>query len=359
MKFGVVSKTIIFLSLTAGSLIISGCDKPPEELMTRTEAALKKARQSQAAKYAPDHLKKGVTHLDEARLEVARQKGRLAPLRNFDRSDSLLRLALTEAISADSVARVRKENTVASAEEEIQILKKELDAWREALDGTLVLYRAEKYWSAASLDLSVSRNLYQSGEYEEASQKARDGREDLDQVAAVYEEFSGDNSRMIKSWREWVRETVNHSKTAGTTAVIVDKMAHRLYLIKSGKILHQYPCELGYNSARQKMVSGDGATPEGKYVITKVNNGSKFYRALLINYPNDKDRVRYSENKRKGIISRGARIGGLIEIHGHGGRNEDWTDGCIALTNQEMDHLMKYVTPGTPVVIVRKSDIWP
>jgi len=49
----------------------------------------------------------------------------------------------------------------------------------------------------------------------------------------------------------------------------------------------------------------------------------------------------------------------LIEIHGEGGKNRDWTDGCIAMTNEDIDHLMQYSSVGMPVTIVRRSDLWP
>lgn len=110
----------------------------------------------------------------------------------------------------------------------------------------------------------------------------------------------------------------------------------------------------------KKLFAGDAATPEGKYKVVRARHtGSSFYKALSLDYPNEHDRKRFEENKRRGIISHKARIGGNIEIHGEGGKNRDWTEGCVALTNADMDHIMKYVSVGTPVTIVRKSDQWP
>ena len=163
----------------------------------------------------------------------------------------------------------------------------------------------------------------------------------------------------IAVWRNWVDATVAASRDGGSAAVIVDKSAHKAYLLNGGKVVQTYRCDLGWNSAEQKYFQGDGATPEGTYRITSIKNRSKYYRALLIDYPNDLDRRRFAENKRKGVISRYARIGALIEIHGSGGRGEDWTDGCIALANKDMDSLMRRVAVGTPVTIVRRSDRWP
>jgi L,D-peptidoglycan transpeptidase YkuD (ErfK/YbiS/YcfS/YnhG family) len=90
-----------------------------------------------------------------------------------------------------------------------------------------------------------------------------------------------------------------------------------------------------------------------------VKRASKYYRALLLDFPNSADKQRFRENKSKGVISSRAGIGKNIEIHGSGSRNEDWTEGCVALSNADMDHLLRHVGAGTPVTIVRRSDQWP
>ena len=125
-------------------------------------------------------------------------------------------------------------------------------------------------------------------------------------------------------------------------------------------MLDTYACELGRNPAYQKRYAGDGATPEGKYTVVDVKaQGSKYYKALVLDYPNGRDRERYAENKATGTIPPGTGPGGHIEIHGMGGRGLDWTDGCVALTDRDMDDIMKLAGVGTPVTIVRKSDRWP
>ncbi len=108
----------------------------------------------------------------------------------------------------------------------------------------------------------------------------------LKQVGVALESHQEDESRQISVWRRWVSQTLEQSRAANSYAVIVDKVAHKTYLVKGGKLLHTYDSELGYNSARQKLFSGDAATPEGMYRVVKENNQSKFYRALLIDYPN-------------------------------------------------------------------------
>jgi L,D-peptidoglycan transpeptidase YkuD (ErfK/YbiS/YcfS/YnhG family) len=212
----------------------------------------------------------------------------------------------------------------------------------------------------ADLDIQIAEGLIDKGEYDDGRISMAKARNFLTRLGKILEAHADDEAKKIGIWRRWVQQTLDQSRTSNGYAVIVDKAAHRTYLIKGGRLIHTYDCELGYNSSRQILFAGDAATPEGMYEVTSARQrGSKYYKALLINYPNAADRKRFAENKAKGIISKRARIGDWIEIHGEGGKNKDWTQGCVALTNKDMDHIMQYVSVGTQVTIVRKSDQWP
>lgn len=293
-------------------------------------------------------------------MEMAHQNGRLSPFRDYRVADSLLNLAVQMARQTTREVQERVRLLDSLAQNERTDLQNELLSCRDALNGSLVNFKAERYWSLADMSLKMSELLIDKGEYEEARQTVAKGRESLRQLIGTLAEYANDEAQKINVWRRWVQETLAESRTNGTYAVIVDKSAHKTYLVQAGNLVHTYNCELGYNSAHQKLFAGDGATPEGRYQVTTVKSrGSKYYKALLLNYPNQLDKKRFGENKSKGIISSHARIGGLIEIHGEGGKNKDWTEGCIALTNSEMDHIMRYVTVDTKVTIVRRSDKWP
>ena len=82
---------------------------------------------------------------------------------------------------------------------------------------------------------------------------------------------------------------------------------------------------------------------------------SRFYKSLLLNYPNEEDWQRFDQAKRERFISSGSRIGGLIMIHGEGRKNVDWTQGCVALLNRDMDALFSWTEVGTPVTIVGRD----
>jgi len=90
------------------------------------------------------------------------------------------------------------------------------------------------------------------------------------------------------------------------------------------------------------------------YKITKKIKGSKtkYYKALLLDYPNDEDKERFKSEITRGSLPASAKIGELIEIHGNGGKGIDWTEGCVALTDKEMDELFMIAKVGTPVTII-------
>ena len=136
--------------------------------------------------------------------------------------------------------------------------------------------------------------------------------------------------------------------------IIIDKIARELSIYKNGEIFKQFPVELGVNWIGDKQQQGDKTTPEGLYkIIAKKQNGqTMYYKAFLLDYPNEDDKKRFLLNKKNGIINQDAEIGNLIEIHGNGGKGIDWTDGCIALNDTDMDEIFKFCTIGTKVTIV-------
>jgi L,D-peptidoglycan transpeptidase YkuD (ErfK/YbiS/YcfS/YnhG family) len=327
--------------------------------LENAKTALRQAEKAGALRYAEEKYRLAEKLEKSGWLEMARQNGRLAPFRNYRHADSLLTLATQTARDAQSQTLISIQSLDSLSRTERADLESELNAWRESLDGALENFQAEKYWSSAELAVKIGENLIRNGEYDAARETIKKGQDDLRHLEDAVSDYINDEAKKIKIWRSWVRETLDESRAKGTYAVIIDKSAHKTYLVKGGELKNSFDCELGYNSAHQKLFAGDGATPEGTYVVTKANHNSKFYKALMINYPNQLDLRRLQENKAKGIISRHARAGALIEIHGEGGKNKDWTDGCIALTNKDMELLMECASVGTPVTIVRKSDQWP
>lgn len=135
--------------------------------------------------------------------------------------------------------------------------------------------------------------------------------------------------------------------------IIIEKMARRLTLLSKGRALKTYTIALGGNPDGPKERQGDNKTPEGTYVIDSRNRDSRYHLSLHISYPNEHDKKRAREL--------GVSPGGDIMIHGlkngfswagdfH--TEVDWTKGCIAVTNEEIEEIDKLVPNGTIVEIV-------
>jgi murein L,D-transpeptidase YafK len=136
------------------------------------------------------------------------------------------------------------------------------------------------------------------------------------------------------------------------TAIVVNKAARNMYLLNGYDILKQYDVELGFAPGGDKTRRGDGKTPEGTYLIDRRNPNSAFHLSLGISYPNALD---IAEAK-----ARGEDPGGDIFIHGQPNkladrrrarRDPDWTAGCIAVTNDEMEEVYAMVETGTVITI--------
>jgi murein L,D-transpeptidase YafK len=162
----------------------------------------------------------------------------------------------------------------------------------------------------------------------------------------------------VARWRRWIDDTVAWSRREGRVAIVVVKESHRLTLYHRGQPVATYNVDLGFNWTADKLYEGDGGTPEGRYrVVARLGKAASIYhKALLLDYPNADDRAEFSRARRDGVVPARARIGGLIEIHGGGGRDQDWTEGCVALANDDMDRVFERAGVGTPVTIVGSDD---
>ncbi len=134
--------------------------------------------------------------------------------------------------------------------------------------------------------------------------------------------------------------------------VVVFKGERKLVLMRGELVLRVYRVALGRNATGHKIKAGDNRTPEGDYVLDSRLADSKFYRALHISYPNWYDRTRAE--------FLGVPPGGAIMIHGLpnnvprdfvGHPRIDWTNGCIAVTNREIDEIWALVADGTVINI--------
>ena len=160
-------------------------------------------------------------------------------------------------------------------------------------------------------------------------------------------------SILLFAWMSFAGASQLAAQAAGKVdRIVIEKKKRTLTLMDGAKILKTYQVALGGQPVGAKDRQGDHKTPEGIYSVDAKNPNSQFYKALHISYPSLADRA----NARKLGVS----PGGDVEIHGLGAkwgwigakhRHTDWTDGCIALTNEEIDEVYPLIKVGTPVEI--------
>ena len=134
--------------------------------------------------------------------------------------------------------------------------------------------------------------------------------------------------------------------------ILVKKSERKLYLFKNTRVLKTYDIALGLSPQGHKEREGDFRTPEGLYRLARRNPDSRFFLSIEISYPNAVDLERANGN--------GESPGGQIMIHGQPNEpkhltefyeSQDWTDGCIAVSNADMIEIWLMTEPGTPIDI--------
>ncbi|HAV58648.1 MAG: L,D-transpeptidase catalytic domain protein [Acinetobacter sp. GWC1_38_13] len=152
------------------------------------------------------------------------------------------------------------------------------------------------------------------------------------------------------------KEIEEINKTKPVTTIEVFKQQRQLKLKHHDQIIRSYPIRLGFNPIGHKQFEGDGKTPEGTYTIDWRNPQSAYYKSLHISYPNPND-LAYAKQRQKSA-------GGDVMIHRTVSTpatafpasstympRKDWTLGCIAVTNADMDEIWQLVKNGTQIII--------
>ena len=343
-----VSIPLIFL------LLIRFTPKPPEGVVEKARAVLSKAGTNRADTYSKKLFAEARIYYDSAMINWRKENKKFIYFRNYDKvlkfaelSAKKAGMATDSSINSESNLKIKLKKKIASLNDLVVQL--------DALFNTYPLTsEVRNRISKGKILLKEAEIIYNKGQYTPSNRKVTDAEYLL---TGSYENASENLKNYFKSfpvWTRWVNMTLNDSKKNHDYSIIIDKFSRKFYLYHNGAQKYVFEAELGKNWVGDKRVRGDNATPEGMYKITKKFDGgkTKYYKALLLDYPNDEDKQRFKAEIAKGSLPASARIGGLIEIHGNGGKGIDWTEGCVALTDSEMDIIFKTVKVGTPVTIV-------
>lgn len=328
-------------------------DIPVSEIH-QARIALSEAGKAEAEKYAVKDYKFTLALWDSLMTEWSEQNQLFYWKRNFTHLKNLAEKVFIHADLATECAKNVKCDIQTATEIDMDLLD------------SLIMKFDQKYYnlpldSIIHSNMTQAKMLYAEGviaferkEYHKASELITECRKLAEHSEDYIKEFLSIYFNNYPQWEKWISETIQWSKKTQNVAIVVDKISHKCIVYNKGKLAHEFVVDFGSNWIGYKSHSGDKATPEGKYFITKKigSNQTKYFKALLINYPNEDDKKRFRNAVKEGAIPDGRGIGNLIEIHGEGGRGVNWTDGCVALENNEMDQLFRTVVKGTPVTII-------
>ncbi len=348
--------SVLVFALSVG---VVGCERVPTQLSQVAWDALQDSRRQGAEDGAPDIWSVAQARFDSAWIAIEAQNRLWFFERNFAPAESLLVWSGRTAREAVKAAYGNRERQRQIIDSTIAELTKDVEAHRLGANGHIARIPLRRALTEAEVKVDNVREAYAAGDIDKAFTAIDEAKEALKQFADRLN-VEWVDPKELPNWNRMVHETISWSRQTGAAALVVVKMARKAYLLNGGRIIEDFPVEFGYRAWTQKMWAGDGATPEGVYQITKWRDrDTRYYKALNLDYPNDTDKRRFAVGKRTGKIPRNARIGGNIEIHGEGGRGEDWTLGCLALTNKDMDRLMAKLSVGNRVTIVREVTGWP
>jgi len=306
--------------------------------------------------YAPADFNRYRISFRQAKEDLIQERSRMVWFQDFQAVQSKFRDVLKAGYIVQKKILEQKSRKRETVSNQMSLLKNRVETLKGLTEKINEGRLARKDLVKAELLLSEAASRYGREDYAAAEDKIRDlpgliaAAEDV--ILPIFSRYADRDH--INKWRKMADETMAESRRRDIHAIIVDKSRRLLLLYKNGVPLKTYPVGLGRNGSLDKSYAGDNSTPEGKYRVIKKISASRYHRALLIDYPNEDDRRDFIRAKKKGLLPAGARIGGLIEIHGGG--QDSMTYGCIAMDNQAIDSLFTLVDVGTPVTIVGTVD---
>jgi L,D-peptidoglycan transpeptidase YkuD (ErfK/YbiS/YcfS/YnhG family) len=343
--------TLIFL---LGLLVVKVTPRPPVAAVEYARKTLAKANGNKAGTYSRKLYSEAKAAFDSAMINWKRENEKFIFFRNFEKVKTFAQLSSKKSKEA-------AESSISNSASLKIKLKEKIDLLNQT--GASIDYLFGRYplpseirgrISKGKMMLKEAEVAYSNGQYLPANRKVTEAEYLLTNVYENSKEDLKNYFRSYTTWKKWAQNTINESKKNNSCSVIVDKFSKKCYIYLDGIRKYEFDAELGRNWVGSKHRMGDKATPEGLYKIINKLQGREtpYHKALAIDYPNTNDMEKFKTDLAKGNIPSYSRIGGGIEIHGGGGRGVDWTEGCIALTDREIDLVFNLVNVGTPVTIV-------
>jgi L,D-peptidoglycan transpeptidase YkuD (ErfK/YbiS/YcfS/YnhG family) len=343
---GVISLVIL--------LLVRFTPAPPVDDINFARETLSKAGRDKADTYSKKLFTEAKTAYDSAMANWKRENGRFIFFRNYKKVEMYAKLSAKKANQAAQSSQTNSNTLKIKLKDKIDSLNKIASDIEKLFSRYPMPSEIRNRISKGNILLKEGEVAYGKGQYLPANRKITDSEYLL---TGVYENTTADLRDYFKSystWKQWTQAAITESKKNRSYSIIVDKFSRKCYVYLSGEKKYEFDAELGRNWVGNKRRMGDKATPEGIYKIINKYQGKQtvYHKALSLDYPNTRDKERFKAELSKGTLPAWAKIGGGIEIHGGGGKGVDWTEGCIALTDSEIDLVFNLAKVGTTVTIV-------
>lgn len=353
-------KKLVYIVLAAIAVLLvvvlirAFAPEPPFDEIERAREAIAAARDHNAVIYAPRIFREARSFYDSAMIAIRRENERFALSRDYDQARSFAVLAEKKAAEATATTISRSNDLKANLEKEIKRLNSEISSFEDVFLSMPLPQDIKKKHARGKLLVKEAAIDLEKERYVNGNVKITEANDYISGAYVLARKELRNYFNSYPDWQAWATSTIAESRKTGSCAILVEKIPGRCYLYQAGKKKYTFSAEFGSNWIGDKKVKGDMATPEGKYIVTKKLSGgaTKYHKALMINYPNKQDIEEFNDRIKRGVIPADARIGDMIEIHGDGGKGGNWTQGCVALKNKDIDILYKYVSTGTPVTII-------
>ncbi len=335
-------------------LLVKLTPKPPVEAMEDARIAISEAASSNADTYSSNLYREAKTLYDSGMRFWRKQNSRFIYFRNYDTVAYLAKQSQKKAFQAAKISRNNASDLAVTLKQTIDTLTRLVRRINQLFPAYPLSSEVRKNIARGEILLNESKVAYDKGEFIQARRKLNESDRLLTSSYEIGTTSLKAYFNRYPLWKKWADNTIRESRQKQAYSIIIDKYSRKCHVYYGGVKKFEYTVELGRNWVGDKRVKGDKATPEGMYKIIRKfgSNKTKYHKALLIDYPNETDLEEFKQEIAKGTLPRSAKIGSLIEIHGDGGRGIDWTEGCVALTNDEIDELYKVAREGTPVTIV-------
>lgn len=344
---------VVILVMTAGMLFLFATPDSPETQLKEAREALSQARDAQAMHYAVDPYEKAVSMYDSAMSVWRSENQKFIFFRDYNRANDLAVKAEEYALLARTSALRNARDAHIETAASLELLTEKIGNFNKLYADLPLNGQIRDGYHRSKLLLEEIRIAREKKNFIKASGLLTDAIRIIDAAELSAEREVQAFFINFDEWKTLVDKVLRESAGNNSVVIVVDKLARQLMIYRGGQLKSTFPAEFGPNWMGDKRHQGDQATPEGRYHVVKKKEKrqTRYYKALLLNYPNNDDKARYRSSVARGAIPATVDIGGLIEIHGHGGQGFNWTNGCVALSDHHMDAVYRQASVNTPVII--------